>query len=305
MTKRHFIIILFFSLLTSERLYSSGYKINIQISGFRDDTIFMADYYGNKSFVKDTVILNSDGTGSFEGKNNLSPGIYAIVLPKKQFFDILINKEQNFKITSDTSDIFGKLKFDGSDESDWYWQFQSHLMKNHNKPDYFIKDLITKHPNSLFARYAVLSLSPEYSFNSDSSSIVQKFKEQYTYLTDHYFDNINLSDSLLLKTPAFYEKINYFFNSLLSQQADTIINKIKKIMTGIDVKSPVYKYLVSYLINNYQQNQHTKLENVYVFIADNFYLDGKAPWTSETYIKLLKTRIDQLKTSYKYNEILI
>ncbi len=122
-------ITLWMFLLLPVSLYSAGqqitgYEINVNISGLQDSTIFLAYHLGDKQYIKDTITLNSLGSGTFSGKERLPEGIYMIVLPGKKYFEILLSSDQYFSASCSLKDYFKTLKFTGSDENTAFVNYQ-------------------------------------------------------------------------------------------------------------------------------------------------------------------------------------
>ena len=113
-------------LITSSALcqMKESYEISVSISGLSDSTIFLAYHFGDKQYLKDTVILDNKGYGVFSGNELLSSGIYMIVLPGKTYFEVLISNDQKFSISCSYSDYFNTLKFSGSEENSYFIDYQ-------------------------------------------------------------------------------------------------------------------------------------------------------------------------------------
>ena len=90
-----------------------GYEIAVNISGLQDSTVFLAYHLGDKQYIKDTIRLDSKGSAVFSGEEALPQGIYMIVLPGKQYFEILMSADQYFSASCSYPDYFNTLEFLG------------------------------------------------------------------------------------------------------------------------------------------------------------------------------------------------
>ena len=107
-----------FILMTGFIIAKDGYNIKVKIAGIKNAKCFLANYYGDKQYLKDSVISDAQGVLTFSGKDSLPGGIYLVVTPNKNYFEIIITKnDQNFSIETDTSDFVGKMKIKGSEEN--------------------------------------------------------------------------------------------------------------------------------------------------------------------------------------------
>src|SRR5260370_19099967 len=79
--------------------YSQGYSIRLTLKPFTNSKVYLGYHYGKVKAVADSVILDGNSAGVFQGKEKLPGGIYFIVSPKKEIlFDILIYQQQQFSI---------------------------------------------------------------------------------------------------------------------------------------------------------------------------------------------------------------
>ena len=77
----------------------TGHKISVTIKPYKNQYVYLGYHYGKLKALADSVMLNSAGSGVFQGKDKLPGGIYFIVSPYKQIlFEVLIDKQQDFSI---------------------------------------------------------------------------------------------------------------------------------------------------------------------------------------------------------------
>src|SRR5665647_556278 len=112
------------------------HKIEVQIKGLEDTTLLLGYYYGDKKLVADTIKLDSNGKGVFEGDTLLDAGLYLVLTPSYRYFDLIIDKDQVFKVTTDTTNLFEDLKVEGSEDNTIFnaYQKKSSEMYNKRKP---------------------------------------------------------------------------------------------------------------------------------------------------------------------------
>jgi hypothetical protein len=101
-----------------------GYEISVSVPGLKDSTVFLAYHFGDKQYLNDTLKLDRNGSGVFSGKEALPQGIYMIVLPGKQYFEILVPEDQIYSVSCSYPDYFNTLKFTGSDENSRFVNYQ-------------------------------------------------------------------------------------------------------------------------------------------------------------------------------------
>jgi thiol-disulfide isomerase/thioredoxin len=111
---------------------ASGYQIKIQIEGLRDTSVLLGHHFGKKKFVVDTVKVDSKGIGTFRGDSLLHGGIYLVITPSMNYFEVMIDrnaKDQRFELSTDTVDMVKNLKFKNSPANDAFLAYQSFMIE--------------------------------------------------------------------------------------------------------------------------------------------------------------------------------
>ena len=308
----------------------NGYEIDVTIHGLKDSSIYLAFHYGDKQYIKDTVKLDDTGRCKIAGKETLPQGIYMIVLPGRKYFEILISDDQFFNIDCSYSDFFGTLKFTGSDENSAFVTYQKKWMKMQqeasaiakrvqsnkqnsdslriltlkqkaaeNNMKLYLKNVIRDNNGNLLATLvkALLPIEvpemkiPLITSNPDSL----KWIWNYNYNKDHFFDNIDLTDERLLRTPILFARLEAFFTNVVIQAPDSINREIDKLIKKCERDHKVFQFVAVYLFNHFRESQIMGQDAVLVKLADDIYLSGKADWVSKEFKDDLKKQIDLIR----------
>ena len=64
-----------------------AYRIEINSKLNDGDTLILANYFGDKQYAKDTAFAQN-GKALFSGQNALSNGVYLVVMPQKNYFEM-------------------------------------------------------------------------------------------------------------------------------------------------------------------------------------------------------------------------
>ena len=126
---------LFFSILIISLTFCTrgqerpGYELNVSIPELKDSTVYLGYHFGDKQYIKDTLKLDSSGKGSLSGTDTLPQGIYMIILPGKQYFEVLMPDDQHFSISCSFPDYYRTLEFTGSAENNAFVSYQKHWME--------------------------------------------------------------------------------------------------------------------------------------------------------------------------------
>lgn len=321
------------SLLLAISVFSqpkNNYEISVSISGLRDSSIFLAYHFGDKQYVTDTTVLDTRGNGVFSGKEKLSQGIYMIVLPGKKYFELLISDDQDFSVSCSYNDYFNTLKFTGSDENNAFVEYQKkwgslqqrsssnlkRLQSNKGNQDSvrilnekqrileaemksYLRRISDENKNNLLG-ILVKSLIPidipEFKIeagthNPDSVRWVRR----YNYNKDHFFDNIDLKDDRLIRTPILQARLDAFFSNVVIQSADSINREIDKIIKKCESNPKMFQFISVYLFNHFRESEIMGHDAVLVKIADDIYLSGKADWVTSDFKKDLQKQVELLR----------
>ncbi len=106
------------ALLTSLSLAAQGgYKIDFNIKGIKDTTVYLGYYYGESTYRSDTARADKNGTFSFSGKTTLGQGVYMLIFQKgKELLrgvEFVVGQDQNFQMETSTEDYVKNMKVTG------------------------------------------------------------------------------------------------------------------------------------------------------------------------------------------------
>ena len=322
--------LLFVLFISTTQTFADGHKIKVKINGLKDTTIYLGYHFGDKNFVLDTIRVNSKGEGIFEGDKDLEGGIYLIILPEKTFFEILIDKDQNFSIETDTSskakNFIKNLKIKGSEENKQFNDYQKFMMmesekvgtlrkkiqsnkKNTDSVKIYkqkIKDIdkevknkwdeiVKSNPNALLGKI-INSLNkitvPDAPVDDDGNKIDSLF--EYHYYKNHFFDNIDFSDSRLLRTPIFFYKLNQFFTRVVIQIPDSVNIEAEKVIEKSKADKDVFQYVLQFIFNYANSSKIMGMDKTFVFLAEEYYLSGQATWVDSSFVEKIRDRVNDL-----------
>lgn len=318
-----------FSISSSAQL-NKGYEIVVNISGLQDSSIYLAYHFGDKQYIKDTVRLNSLGSGTFKGNEHLPEGIYMIVLPGKKYFEMLMSADQYFSVSCSIIDYFNTLKFSGSDENSAFIAYQRQWNQFQNKaagiskrlqnyrqnPDSLriLSEMQKKQEDSMVAYLRGVEQQNKGSFlavlvkamlpievppvivppgtkNPDS---IRWFRS-YLYNKNHYFDNIDLTDERLVRTPILQARLNTFFTNVVIQAPDSINREIDKLINKVRNNHSVFQFVSVFLFNHFRESEIMGHDAVVVKLADDIYLSGKADWVNKEFRDELRKEVDLIR----------
>ena len=317
---------LFLLLITSISAFSQnkeGFSIYGKVRGIKDTTVFLAHYFGyNQQVIKDTAKVDAQGNFHFEGNKTLPEGLYLVSLPKSKYMDIIIGN-QEFSFETDTVNLITKMKVTGSKENETFFKFQQDMAAKFE--DIKVAELEKKMSNSPLANVKIRKIQEEIAkfqkdwIKSTDGMFVNKlikasqdpeippfgrplttkadstafYQYQFSYYKDHFWDNVDLTDDRLMRSPFLQKKIERYFDDLTVQASDSIIKSSDLVLArakGRDVR----RYVIYKIASTYENPKILGTDGAFVHIAEKYYVGEPALWDTST-VRKMKERIAVLK----------
>ncbi|MFW6043770.1 MAG: DUF5106 domain-containing protein, partial [Marinilabiliaceae bacterium] len=307
-----------------------GHEIEVNVDGLRDTTLILGHYYNQRMFVDDTTRIDQSGKAIFKDKEPLPGGIYVVYLPSQRYFDLLIDEDQEFKVSVDTTDFVNSMKVEGSEQTRKFNEYQRFISERQGRArrlqqqlrekgpdteegqkikeqleelDQEVKDhwekVIKENPETMLSIFlkGIRDIEmPDFEAPQDAEnpdSIIKS--KRYKYYREHYFDNIDLTDERVLRTPFFAKKVEDYFTNVLPQAPDTLIKEGIDLIEASKPSPEVYRFLVQYLFNYANESQIMGMDKMVVKLADKYYLSGDAEWAEEDFLKDLENRVEEMR----------
>lgn len=306
------------SLLTSAIAFAGnteGYNIKVSAKGLKEgDKCLLANYYGDKQYIKDSAKVDAKGEVVFKGKEKLPQGIYLIVPPtKNKYFDFVMDAGQNFSLETDTLDYVKYMKSKGSEENKFFYDYQHFMMEQQNrieplrnrinvlkKGDDSIKiiqkemvdidngvkeykaNFIKAHPQSFIAKLFKAMDDPIIPDAPILSNGKKDTTFAYHYYKTHFFDNIDLTDDRMLRTPIFSNKIKQYMEKLTPQTPDSINISCDYLIEKARANPEMFKYMVYWLTYTYESSQIMGMDAVFYHMVKKYYETKQTSWVDST-----------------------
>ena len=317
MTRKISIISILAILLFSTQIIAQGYNIKVKMPKLKNDSLILGHHFATMLIPDDTLVLNSRGEGYFKGKEKLKEGMYFIFLPSKNTFDFIIGKDQQFTVMNDTTDLTRNLRIDGCEENKVFIDYQAFLDKQRTKANKLseerktakgdaqkmidqklrqINEEVNKKANTIIAANPDLFF-PKFLKATLEIKIPQTVKGQearYYYYRGQYFKYFDFTDARLLRSPIYENKLDYYLDKIIPKMSDSVIVQVDKLIDGIRHDKELFRYMLVHLFQKYGKGEIMGYENVYVHIAEKYYIPD-AEWSEREYIEELKGKVKRKK----------
>ena len=318
------IILLFTGLFITSCTLFSQYRISVQIPDFANDTLIFGNYFNETIMIADTFLTDEQGSATITGEKALPEGMYTIYFPNQSRLDLLIGKDQIFSVSSDTTNMVNDTKFKGSEQNTAFYDYLSFLSakrketqpwsqklrnpsgrqdsvtakENLDRINKEVKDyvdrLIDKNEGTFLA--AFLKSMKEVDVPEaprDENGVISDSSFQARYFKQHYFDNFDLSDVRLLRTPLYSQKLKTYLDRWVYPDPDSIYREVDTLIAASRSDTLLFKYMLTTLFNYYANSKYIGMDAVYAYIAENYYIP-EATWSDTAFIRKLKDRVKKI-----------
>ena len=300
------IICLCFTTLLSAQ---SGYKITVKTDVDTVGQAFLSYYVAGNKLIRDTATVN-DGQFVFAGDEPLKRGLYSVLVPPEMnSFELFVDEDQTMNFETAKEDFVGHMKVEGSEANELYYNYlkesselnreikslqesgsadQAKINKLNNEVNKLRSDFVNTHPDHYFTKMNKGMEEPEIPEGLTK-------EENLYYYKQHFFDHFDLSDESMFYSPIYRLKVDTYLNRLTHQTPDSLIQSVDYIISESSKHEDAYQWNVIHLLNKYSQAAFIGMNDVYVHIIDNYYLNGKAPWVEEQTLAQLRVRANALR----------
>ena len=292
---------------------------SIILNNYSDSSVLLTSYYGNKIKLVDTATMHA-GVFNFS-KTNYPGGMYMLASPSKnKLIEFIINNESGFTLQTDTTSP-GQVAVNGSIENklffkhlqlrnDTYRQAMKiiDMQANEDTQPYQIeeaeakldslKKVLEQEEKGIISTYPDLFITEILKANKEIKiplSIADDSLQSYLYYKEHFWDNLQLSDERLLRTPIIDQKLQTYFDRVIFLDPDSTIAAIDKVVSLARPSDEVVSYLLWYFIAKYQNPQYMGFDAVFVHLVDQYFLKEEVRNTTPSILEKLKERSDNLK----------
>lgn len=296
-----------------------AYNIKLKVNGLKDSTCYLAHFYLNtkSQIIKDTAVCDKKGNIQFTGKEPLPHGIYIISIGKSNSVQLIIGDEKLIALEADTSYNSTQIKVVSSEENKLFYSYQNIMAEK--TANYKTLSELKKAGNNaevdekIKALQTELTVYQEMFFNKNANTATGKLLRApqqpniptapklangaidstfaLRWIQKHYFDYLDLSDEMYIKTPYLESKIDYYLDNLNYQVPDSL-NKAADFMVAKakDTKT-MQKYLISHIASRYERPSFMGGDAVFVHMAEKYFLGRPALWDSATLAPINEKKI--------------
>jgi len=305
-------------------LGQSALTVKCTVRGFKGSKVYLSAINGGKANGVDSAKV-IQGKFSFNPSKQMEIGMYRISFNDSVYTDIIINGEE-VVLDFDYNNIILSMKVLNSDENKVFYSYLQYsiqkdidsepamelgkrlykegVAKNKKQLDslktildslnvkqqIFTNNLI-KDNQKLFASRIIKTLQlPSYTYYKAHADTI-KYKSENAFLRDHFFDNIDFNDTLLLRTAYIYQACSDYLTSYAKpQNNETYTKACDIILSKAKVNKTSYDYVLNLLIQTFESSDW---EMVFVYLTEKYYLENAC--TSDQNTKSIAEKAEAIK----------
>jgi thiol-disulfide isomerase/thioredoxin len=304
------------ALSQNQTIESKDHNIQFKVNGLgENDTLIVASYLYDSHKVIDSVVLDKNGRGEIRGSGLLAAGIHIVLLPSHYYVEMVIpGDDQDFYFEFDTTlDIHGQI-FKGSLDNEAFLKYNQMTqvkgegisklnakLKDPNTSEEdkkklkaqrkilddevvdFRTQLIGEYQGTFIAKVWKALQEVDIPEELDSDTADAKFN----YFRDHFWDNYDLGEDGMVRTPFFTKRVQYYFENMFLQQPDTIIEAIDDLTMRAEKagSNDIFHYIVWWSTRHYEESKLMCMDKVLHHMAKNYYCAGRCDWADEAMVK--------------------
>jgi len=312
------------------KIKAQEYSINFIIEGLNDQELLFGAYVGETKFILDTAYSDQSGKGSFSFSDTPENGLYFILFQDSRYFELLIEDFSGLTVETTSDSLIQNLTVSGDRVAEGYvaWMKEQMVMNNtiqqkqhsllnekltsdsldilrhqirklKEKASFTTSQYISKHEGDFLAVFLSTLINAEGmsrpQFTGDIQQDSALLMNSLLNRQNQFFKNYDFSSEGLTRTPVLPSLINRYYT--LFPPADTAAanSAVEFILNKAIVNKKVYQFTMRTMFNYFQDTKMPYALHSFLYLAQNYYLTGKADWIEEDFRKEVADKITRIK----------
>ncbi len=295
-------IVLMRTFAVANHVADSSYHIKIQLSDYANDTLYLGYQLGNQTYIRDTSVIDkATKTFNFKGDKRLSAGVYLLVMkPDNNYFQIMVpENEQKFTISTNTQDPYAQGKVKDSKDNTLFFDYMKFLSDKRKEAEAanvlkatdsigavkklelldkdvkaYQQNLITKYPTTISGILIKTAAEIENPKFDNLKTKEERDVAVYYYFKQHWFDNYDLGNPALLRTPVLFQRVDYYIEKMTPQHPDSICISLDRILTLAKPSKETFQFYFIHYLNQYAKSKLVGYDAIYVHLSKNYIEKG-------------------------------
>ncbi|MBA3829360.1 MAG: redoxin domain-containing protein [Taibaiella sp.] len=291
----------------------TGYHVELKLTDTKDTLAFLAHYYAKPLptiYKTDSAHFNKNGVAIFDSKEHLNGGIYILMLSDhKTYIEFLLDDGDNMSIALTTKKLPEGVVFKNSPQNEDFQNYSKFIKefgekqqgmmanfshaKNAADSDVIRKGVVENskslieyrrsyartHPNTLLAHIFGALEVPQV---PGGDHLLPDGKTDslftYHYYKAHFWDHFEFQDDRLINAPIYDLKLSEYINKEVYPYPDSVEHEADILLAKTKGTKELFKYTLSWLANFGEDSKIMGMDEVFVYLVENYYMKGDATW---------------------------
>lgn len=297
-----------------------GAEIVLETNGFATDTMYIANYFGGKQYLNDTVVVKGN-KAVFKSDKKYPRGIYMFVFPPRNtYLEFIMGYDQHFTVKVDTasSKMIASAEVKGSVENEAFYnnlkytdkvgaditplqaEYDLQVDKQSEKATAVAEQIqalykkmtdnrdkiAIEHPSYFYAKILRFMKDPVVPDNPNPSDSLFS----YRFYKNNYWKQMDWSEAGMVNTPILEGKLVNYMDRLVVQHPDSLAKEARMLIDMSKANDTVFQITTVTLLNKYAKSKIMGFDGVYVSIVEHTYSQGLAFWAEEEQVKKIMDR---------------
>jgi peroxiredoxin len=306
--------------------HDAGFHLDVNIPSQKNNMLYLGYYWKGATYARDSVQLSMEGKAKFHFPEEPAAGQYFIFIKPGFQIDFLIDKGENDIHLFINEKDFTKSTITGSNNTGLLWTYLDNMQKRDIERSKLEKQLedssITpqKRKNTDIKLQTLdestrAYIQKEIKDNKDSWFGVflkgmesvdlpykqpkdeKEFQTNREYGKQHFFDNIDLTDSRLWSTNYMTSYIDTYIQHWVDQVPDSLANAASQLVAKTKGNGFCFKEMLSKLINESLKSLRMGDENIWARLAEDYIFDKDIEWIDSTQNSELRRQYELIKSN--------
>jgi len=305
-------------------------NIEVQVNGWTGGgEARLIGIYTDQNYLAAKAAIDPQGRFVFQGAEAYKPGFYFIVLPDQSNIQLMMDRDQQFKLTTTAGRLSEDLQVEGCLETQLFYENRNYERVQNPKftsvnqrlkaaqegtaaydqikaeQDVLVAErkahiagLQEQYPNSLFVKFKAAGQNPDLADirNADGSLNSQA---QISIYRQQFWDMVDFSDIRLLYTPVISNKLKRYMKELTAQSADSLKVSSSQLINKVLNYPEYYQYFANWIMLEYEPDKTTLMDPqaLFVHMVNNYFTYDRAFWSDSTEIYAIQLRAHEMGQS--------
>jgi len=310
---------------------SESPDIQIQIDGQVPGAASLIGLFTDQQYRLDSATVDASGKVRFQREEPYPAGMIYVLLPGNTSFPLMVDQDQTMTLKTQAGSLIPNMQVSGNIDTELLYEntryedaYQARVspinqqLKGVPETDFsyaglkkqqddlvaerkaHLQEVFDKHPNTLFTKFKMAGQNPDLRDIRLPDGSRDIATQTYHYRTE-FWDNVDLTDERLLRTPVIINKLKRYITQMTPQHQDSIIKSTDLLVQKVvnQPNSEYFKFFTNWVVLNYEPGKSALMdaEAVMVHIIQQYFTKENAFWASEAEVFAMQQRANEMAAS--------